>query len=876
MSSSGEPVTRPLPGLTAAVHDELLEILFGDPAARQARLQALRARAAGEVAAIDAHVDSYERCRNSETAGCPEVLGYRIHRRLGEGGMGVVYDAEQLAPLRRRVAIKVIKAQLPSGELGVRFELERQALARMEHEAIARVFDCGSTTAGQPFFAMEFVDGLPIDRYADERRLTVQARIRLLLQVCRGVQHAHQKGIVHRDIKPSNVLVGERDGEALAKLIDFGVAGLVEQPHEQRQTQVGQLLGTPEYMSPEQADGEAGQTDTRSDVYSLGALAYELLSGFLPFASTDGTAPSWQELRERQRADRLTTPSQRLDRFGNREAIAAANRCTSVTGLRRALAGDLDWILLRAMEHDPERRYPSAIALADDLQRHLDGLPVTASPPTTWYRLRKFVRRYRGPLVAAMAVLVAIVTGLVGTGLALLRARMERARYDLLANVVMLRDARTQAERIGPDGAGTREALAAWQREFAVPLLAALPSVREAAAGAWDPGDRSAAYLHEALVGLVPQLEAFASREVPMLQARQAWAERLAGLQSSERWRAAWQRAREAIRAADGVVASRRYSEVPIDLLPQDGLWPLGMNQATGLWEFYDLRSAVDLLHAAEPAAVPLPVLQPTGGVEVDGEAGIVFVLLPGGKFRFGAQREDPAAANFDPDMPAGGRTVEVSLAPFLIGRHELTQGQWRRLGGPACAYYASGTRWPGMDDAVSDAHPIEQVTEAEGEAVLARQGLLLPTEAQWEYACRAGSSTPWNCGAGVETLRGHANLLDQAAKQRVPNWPGDPVSWVDDFVIHGRVGQFPASAFGLFDMHGNVAEWCRDGSAGSQVFGDGDGVQIAAEDGKRVFRGGSFQTSAIQARCAWRFPMTRDWRSHDTGLRAVRRLSSH
>ena len=337
----------------------------------------------------------------------PQRIGpYRVIGLLGEGGMGTVYLAEQDAPVRRDVALKVLRTAAPTDEVVARFAAERQALALMEHPHITRVYDAGVTDAGLPYFVMERVSGTPITEYADARALTVRQRVALFRQVCGAVQHAHQKGIIHRDLKPSNVLVAEVDGQPHCKVIDFGIAKAVTPgPDAPPPTVTGTAVGTPAYMSPEQFTGSTADVDTRADVYALGVMLYELLAGVRPFDDAAGWA-----LVARQTTGDVPTPSTRYGALPDVERTARARaRGTESSALRHALAGDLDAVLLKALERDRERRYGAASALAEDLGRFLRHEPVAAARAGGGYRLRKFVRRHRGGVGAAAGLLALLV-----------------------------------------------------------------------------------------------------------------------------------------------------------------------------------------------------------------------------------------------------------------------------------------------------------------------------------------------------------------------------------------------------------------------------------------------------------------------------------
>ncbi len=336
---------------------------------------------------------------------------YRLLDKLGEGGMGEVWRAEQTAPVRRIVAVKLVKPGMDSRQVIARFEAERQALALMEHPCIAKVLDAGTTPEGRPYFAMEYVAGVPITTYCDRRRLGTRERLELFRRVCEGVQHAHQKAVLHRDLKPGNVLVTDVDGRPLPKVIDFGVAKATTQPltDATMQTALGQILGTPAYMSPEQADLTGEDVDTRTDVYSLGVILYELLAGALPFDPAALRRAGFEGIRRMLREQEPPKPSTRVSTLGERSGVVAADRGTTPRLLRQHLRGDLDWIVMRALEKDRNRRYGSPQDLARDVARHLAHEPVEAGPPGAAYRARKFVRRHRTAVAATSAIAVLLI-----------------------------------------------------------------------------------------------------------------------------------------------------------------------------------------------------------------------------------------------------------------------------------------------------------------------------------------------------------------------------------------------------------------------------------------------------------------------------------
>jgi eukaryotic-like serine/threonine-protein kinase len=354
---------------------------------------------------------------------------FRLVRKLGEGGMGEVWEAEQMAPVRRTVALKLLKPGMDTRQILARFEAERQVLALMQHPGIAQMFDAGIASGGRSYFVMEYVHGIRITEYCDHTKLDVRQRLLLFLQVCEAVQHAHQKGAIHRDIKPSNVLVTEQDGRPLPKVIDFGLAKLTSpQDTELTLTEVGTLLGTPAYASPEQMSLGVIDVDTRSDVYSLGVLLYELLVGVLPFEATEAGPAALFELRRSIRELEPIRPSSRISRLGNRATDLARKRGADPTILRRQLRRDLDWIVMRALEKDRTRRYISPADLARDTQRYLDHEPVVAGSPTALYRVGKFVRRHRLGTAVGVAILGLIVAFVILSAVQVKRANTERDR----------------------------------------------------------------------------------------------------------------------------------------------------------------------------------------------------------------------------------------------------------------------------------------------------------------------------------------------------------------------------------------------------------------------------------------------------------------
>jgi serine/threonine protein kinase len=392
----------------------------------------------------DSAADPNLAAAHSEIEGPGTWIGpYKLIQQIGEGGMGAVYMAEQEVPVRRRVALKLIKGGVNSAKVVARFEAERQALALMDHLNIARVLDAGATAAGLPYFVMELIDGVPLTKYCDDHRLTSRQRLELFAQVCHAIQHAHQKGIIHRDIKPANILVTEYDDKPVPKVIDFGVAKATEQQLTDRtlHTQYGAVVGSLEYMSPEQAEMSELGIDTRSDVYSLGVVLYELLTGSTPLGTNKklwkaGFADVVRMIQDVE----PPRPSTHLSSCDTLPKIAA-ERKTDPTRLRRSIKGDLDWVVMKCLEKDRTRRYESASALARDVEHYLADEPVEACPPSATYRMRRFARKHKGSLAAATGFILLLIAGLIASMSEAMRAnRAEQQAHDTAQQMQTERD----------------------------------------------------------------------------------------------------------------------------------------------------------------------------------------------------------------------------------------------------------------------------------------------------------------------------------------------------------------------------------------------------------------------------------------------------
>jgi len=403
----------------------------------------------------------------TEAAGT--VIGrYKLLQSIGEGGFGVVYMAEQKEPVRRKVALKIIKLGMDSKEVIARFEAERQALALMDHPNIAKVFDAGTTETGRPYFVMELVKGIPVAEFCDKNQLPARQRLEIFTAVCQAVQHAHQKGIIHRDIKPSNVLVTLHDGRPVPKVIDFGVAKALNQQLTEKTlfTAFGHMIGTPQYMSPEQAEMSGLDVDTRSDIYSLGVLLYELLTGTTPLEGNTLRAAGYLEMQRIIREEESPLPSVRVSTLGERLSVVAKDRHCEPGQLSQLLRGELDWIVMKTLEKDRTRRYETAASLARDVERYLNNETVEACPPSTVYRMRKFASKYRTPLRVAGAFALVLVAGVLASAWQAIRATAaERAALDSAIdarqNAAVAQDQKRQALAAREDAEKQRDELVA-------------------------------------------------------------------------------------------------------------------------------------------------------------------------------------------------------------------------------------------------------------------------------------------------------------------------------------------------------------------------------------------------------------------------------
>jgi serine/threonine protein kinase/formylglycine-generating enzyme required for sulfatase activity len=821
---------------------------------------------------------------------------YRLVRELGRGGQGVVYLAEDPA-LGRRVALKVLTAKpAPSPGALERFRREAAVTARLEHPGLCPVYDVGAVD-GTPYLAMRYVEGVTLAQILAaarlpsggspvtapetfgstdaERRLgrarpsrrdepssharsraEVFRRVAYVEKAARALHAAHEHGIVHRDVKPGNIMVAA-SGEVTT--LDFGLAQDLE-GDEATLTATGDLVGTPPYLSPEQLASQAVRLDRRTDVWSLGVVLHECATLERPFSGPTREALYRAILAEDPPDPRASNPE---------------------------TPDDLATVIATALEKNRDRRYATALDFAEDLRRVLAFEPILAKRAGPWVRLSRFAQR-QPTLATTMALgLTLLFASLVFLREAILERDAKDAAlrgkaaalddYERLGDASRLESLESEAALLWPARPDQVDAMEAWLAR-ADALLKNLPGhrdtlrrLRTAADSRPRFGGGADQFRHDTLAKLVDDLERFADPDpwhgaVASVRERLEFA-RAVRRRTLEDYAAAWN---DAVASIADRAASPRYAGLVI--APQLGLIPIGRDPASGLWEFAHLATAAK-------GRNPVPSRGPDGRLALADDAGLVFVLLPGGAARIGAatpsveEDEDVVGPHVDPSAQDDEIPVhDVTLAPWFLSKYEMTQAQWTRAVGSDPSTYGPGWRLGGK--AVGLRHPVESVSWIDARDALARLGLALPTEAQWEHAARAGTSTPWWTGLTKETLADAENLADQFCRTNGghPSWTFE--GWDDGFAVHAPVGSFRANAFGLHDLLGNVSEWCAD----PYGFYDDptrpvDGLRLSPEGRGRVNRGAAFSFIARNARCAYRSRFAPDFRDATVGVRPARAL---
>ncbi len=753
---------------------------------------------------------------------------YHLLSELGRGAQGVVYLAED-PRLGRRVALKVLQQDVRSlsGAALLRLQREAEAIARLEHEGVAHVYEHGHD-ADAAWIAMQYVPGGSVQDQMRGRAgpprdaAAIASVVRLAERAARALAAAHGAGILHRDIKPANLLLKAADEPVL---VDFGLAA-DERAATPTITAPGSVFGTVGYLAPERLAGAAA--DARSDVYSLGAVLFELLTGRRPYEA-DVMAHELKALADGATPDvRTSNPS---------------------------VPADLAVVVATAIAKVPLDRYATAAAFADDLARVLALRPIAARPASPLLRLQRWAQRNPGLARSLGALVLAVATGLIAT--TWLWRQSDRALADVkrLADLKLARELVARADDLWPARPERLAAMRSWHAEFDV-LHERLPAHRDRRTALGD-GEADAAVLWEReqldlLLGVHSQLAITATA----VDARMATATTLVQRTLAEP-AAVWRD------ASARIAANPRYRG--LQLKPQLGLVPLGPDPHSGLEEFAHVLSGSVPERAAD------------GALRASDDGGIVLVLVPGGPALLGADREAPPdgrPANVDPETPKEQEpSYALALQPFFLARFEMTQAQWQRhTGGNPATYQIGG----GLTTIASVRHPIELVTWTDCDRVLQQLDLCLPTEAQWEFAYRAGTSSPYPYGPDAKSLATHENLADVTARERGSNRRLRFIDWLDDgWLVHAPVGSLRPNGWGFHDMGGNVKEWCADSWEDYPAAAPrpGDGLRRGKYDEYRIVRGGSFSSWTDDARAAARMGVQKNTSGAEAGVRPARRI---
>ena len=796
---------------------------------------------------------------------------YKLLQSLGHGGMGEVWMADQMKPVKRRVALKLIKSGMDSKQVLARFEAERQALAMMDHSHIAKVLDTGVTGDGTPYFAMELILGKPITDYCDQEKLGINERLTLFVQVCRAIQHAHQKGILHRDIKPTNVLVTKRDGRPHAKVIDFGLAKAVQAEHRLTDrtlfTQAGHVFGTLEYMSPEQAEASDLGLDTRTDVYSLGVLLFELLTGSTPLGRERIRKEPFHRVVESVLQEEAPLPSRRLSESGDAITGISQQRQIDPKRLSTILKGELDWIALKALEKDRDQRYDGAGSMADDVLRYLNNEVVLARPPSTSYRLKKTVRKNKGAFLTGSTFVLLLLLGLGFTSRLYLQAK-EALDKQLAAGMALLVKSRHHDDFHDAFQfltSAPEEAMLLAQEEIVNSALPKEASSEEPQNAAIRLANAATLLLRLEQTDLVwpllrnkPDPEA-RSRIVNGLAEREGRPEPLMSQFQTEQNPEIQQSLLLCLGtfdpdSVDSVVREEFTGDV---LSVYQNHKNVGVHSAARWllqqWNERDALKQVDEQLQNQPKR---------GETEwfVNGQRQTFAVLGPG-EFLMGSPETESHRL---PEEIQHHRTIKHR---FALCTTEVTQQQWERfvqsqqssdrtdlpIQGVNWYQAVEYCNWLSAQETIPEDQwcyaPNEQGEYSEGTQVkdgfLQLTGYRLPTEAEWEYACRAGTETRFHFGSSELLLGKYARFetLSTSSKSTAP------------------IASFQPNPWGLFNMHGNVMEWCTDADE--------------TLDFLRILRGGSFSATAENCRAAkrWKLPVTQ--KNQSAGVRVCVTIST-
>lgn len=799
---------------------------------------------------------------------------FLLEEILGEGGMGIVWLAKQIAPIQRIVALKVIRHGLQSDVVCARFESERQILATMDHQGISTVFEAGEFDDGRLYFSMEYIEGQSVLGHCDSHKLTIAQRLHLFCRVCEALHHAHQRGFIHRDIKPSNIIVTQVNGEWVPKIIDFGIAKATQQGLVEHTlfTHHGFLMGSLTSMSPEQVRGSI-DIDIRSDIYSLGVILYQLLVDVAPLDTRIDGHTGFAEIERRIRETEPVCPSDRILHIENGREIADA-RSINLSAIGAILRGDLDWITSKALAKERHRRYSSAAEFAADIKRHLAHRPVTAAPPGQIYRFRKFVERRRLLVTIVGAVAFALIAALIlSVGLifktrqALALAETQRDALVRLSDVAQVVACIESSNSLYPPDPEMIPAMEAWlagpvqgvmdRHEYHKGVLRSLiPYGNRDSLGARllfaDPERQFQYDVQTQLVEGLGKLAGDAGRPgiVDHVRSRVEFA-RHVRRRSIDDYTDEW---RETIRSIRNRTECPAYDGLVLE--PQVGLIPIGKDPVTGLWEF------------SHPWSGGIPERGTDGRFSIQQETGLVLVLIPGGGFQMGHVEPSPGItrrlSRYGNEVPAHG----VDLDPYFLSKYEMTQAQWLRITGENYSHLG-----PGHSLHKSLVQPVDNVSWSRADRGAWMSGLTLPTEAQWEYAARGGTRTAWWWGGTDKEAGLYANVKDQAVCEELGHDKKRCPPWNDGFAGTSPVGSFLPNPFGLHDVSGNLWEWCLD-SYGlySLPVEEGTGLRLGGNEDIHVARGGDYRANVVYLS---RRPDFNETFQKRFGLRPARRIDS-